>query len=81
MVKQRVCASEWEFRVLKGDALRLKSIVGSNIDCIVTEPDLGPALKDVANLSLCTEDHRQSQPIILWISRPSTRRFSRRVEG
>ena len=36
-----------EFRVLKGDTLRLKSIVGSNIDCIVTEPDLGPALKDV----------------------------------
>jgi tRNA G10 N-methylase Trm11 len=36
-----------EFRVLKGDALRLRSIVGSNIDCIVTEPDLGPALKDV----------------------------------
>jgi tRNA G10 N-methylase Trm11 len=36
-----------EFRVLKGDTLRLNSIVGSNIDCIVTEPDLGPALKDV----------------------------------
>ena len=40
-----------EFRVLKGDTLRLKSIVGSNIDCIVTEPDLGPALKDVPTSS------------------------------
>ncbi len=36
-----------EFRVLKGDALRLKSIAGSSVDCIATEPDLGPALKDV----------------------------------
>ncbi len=35
-----------KFRVLKGDALRLRSIVGSSIDCIATEPDLGPALKD-----------------------------------
>ena len=36
-----------EFRVLKGDALKLRSIVGLDIDCIATEPDLGPALKDI----------------------------------
>ena len=36
-----------EFRVLKGDALALKRIIGSEVDCIATEPDLGPALRDV----------------------------------
>jgi len=40
-----------EFRVLRGNALGLKSIVGSNIDCIATEPDLGPALKNTPTTS------------------------------
>ena len=40
-----------EFRVVKGDALKLRSIVGSSIDCIVTEPDLGPALRDIPTAS------------------------------
>jgi tRNA G10 N-methylase Trm11 len=38
---------EATFRVLKGDALNLKSIVGSEVNCIVTEPDLGPPLRDL----------------------------------
>ncbi len=37
-----------EFRVLQGDIGRLPEKVGQEmIDCIVTEPDLGPALREV----------------------------------
>jgi len=35
-----------EYRVLEGDARSLTSRVGQ-VDCIATEPDLGPALRDV----------------------------------
>src|SRR3990170_1244300 len=35
-----------EFRVLEGDARNLTSKIGQ-VDCIATEPDLGPALRDV----------------------------------
>jgi tRNA G10 N-methylase Trm11 len=35
-----------EYRVLKGDARSLTSRTGE-VDCIATEPDLGPALRDV----------------------------------
>ena len=35
-----------DFTILQGDARRLSSRV-RDIDCIVTEPDLGPALRDV----------------------------------
>jgi tRNA G10 N-methylase Trm11 len=37
-----------EFRVLKGDVSRLTEKIGQEtVDCIVTEPDLGPALRQV----------------------------------
>jgi tRNA G10 N-methylase Trm11 len=35
-----------EFTVLQGDARKLSSKI-RNVDCIATEPDLGPALRDV----------------------------------
>ena len=50
-IKREYSLKDAEFRVLRGDALKLKSIVGSNIDCIATEPDLGPALKDVPTVT------------------------------
>jgi tRNA G10 N-methylase Trm11 len=37
---------ETDFTVLQGDARKLSSRV-RNIDCIATEPDLGPALRDI----------------------------------
>jgi tRNA G10 N-methylase Trm11 len=52
-----------EYRVLKGDALRLRSIVGSNIDCIVTEPDLGPALKDVPTATYAQKIVEKLEPL------------------
>jgi tRNA G10 N-methylase Trm11 len=37
-----------EFRVLQGDVVRLAQKIGQEtVDCIVTEPDLGPALRQV----------------------------------
>jgi tRNA G10 N-methylase Trm11 len=36
-----------EYAVVKGDALRLAEKLGEEVDCIVTEPDLGPALRQV----------------------------------
>ena len=37
-----------EFRVVQGDVGRLAQKVGQEtVDCIVTEPDLGPALRQV----------------------------------
>jgi tRNA G10 N-methylase Trm11 len=40
--------AEAEFRVVQGDVGRLAQKVGQeNVDCIVTEPDLGPALRQV----------------------------------
>ena len=47
-----------EFRVLQGDIGRLPEKVGQEmIDCIVTEPDLGPALREVPTGSLCFENY------------------------
>jgi tRNA G10 N-methylase Trm11 len=36
-----------EFRVLRGDALDMARKIGQGVDCVVTEPDLGPALRDI----------------------------------
>ena len=36
-----------DYAVVKGDALRLAEKLGEEVDCIVTEPDLGPALQQV----------------------------------
>jgi tRNA G10 N-methylase Trm11 len=36
-----------DYAVVKGDALRLAEKLGEEVDCIVTEPDLGPALRQV----------------------------------
>ena len=36
-----------EFRVLRGDALCMARKIGQKVDGVVTEPDLGPALRDV----------------------------------
>jgi tRNA G10 N-methylase Trm11 len=37
-----------EYTVLQGDSRRLTEKIRQEVDCIATEPDLGPALRDVA---------------------------------
>ncbi len=47
-VKSEYGLEELEFRVVQGDVGRLAEKVGQEtVDCVVTEPDLGPALRQV----------------------------------
>jgi tRNA G10 N-methylase Trm11 len=47
-IKREYSLENSEFRVLQGDVGRLAEKVGQKtVDCIVTEPDLGPALRQV----------------------------------
>ena len=47
-VKIEYSLEDAEFRVVQGDVTRLAEKVGQEtVDCIVTEPDLGPALRQV----------------------------------
>jgi len=47
-VKREYCLEDAEFRVVQGDVGRLPEKVGQEtVDCIVTEPDLGPALRQI----------------------------------
>jgi len=46
-LKQEYSLENARFAVLQGDARRLTSKIREEIDCIATEPDLGPALRQV----------------------------------
>ncbi len=47
-LKNEYSLQDAEFRVLQGDIGRLAEKVGQEmVDCIVTEPDLGPALREI----------------------------------
>ncbi len=47
-LKESIVLKVAEFRVLQGDVSRLAQKIGQEtVDCIVTEPDLGPALRQV----------------------------------
>ncbi|HUT17070.1 MAG TPA: DNA methyltransferase, partial [Acidobacteriota bacterium] len=47
-LKREYGLTEAEFRVLQGDARRLAQKIGQEqVDCVATEPDLGPALRHV----------------------------------
>jgi tRNA G10 N-methylase Trm11 len=44
-LKREYTLKEADYAVVKGEALRLAEKLGEEADCIVTEPDLGPALR------------------------------------
>jgi tRNA G10 N-methylase Trm11 len=46
-LKREYALKEADYRVLRGDARRLRDKIAQEVDCIVTEPDLGPALRHV----------------------------------
>ncbi len=50
-LKQEYSLENVEYSVLQGDARRLRSKIRDEVDCIVTEPDLGPALRDMPTIS------------------------------
>jgi tRNA G10 N-methylase Trm11 len=52
-----------EFRVLRGDALNMARKIGQSVDCIASEPDLGPALHDVPTAAYALKIVEKLQPL------------------
>ena len=53
-----------EYRVLQGDVHRLSQKIGwEQVDCIATEPDLGPALRQVPTTSYATRIVGKLEPL------------------
>jgi len=62
-LKREYALKEAEFTVLPGDARRLKDKIEQEVDCIVTEPDLGPALRHVATTPYATKIIGKLEPL------------------
>jgi tRNA G10 N-methylase Trm11 len=62
-LKREYALKEAEFTVLPGDARRLKDKIVQEVDCIVTEPDLGPALRHVATTPYATKIIGELEPL------------------
>lgn len=53
-----------EYRVLQGDVRRLSQKIGwEQVDCVATEPDLGPALRQVPTTSYATRIVDKLEPL------------------
>jgi tRNA G10 N-methylase Trm11 len=50
-LKKEYALKDAEYRVVEGDARRLRGMFGEGVDCVVTEPDLGPALRQVPTVA------------------------------
>ncbi|HTY74434.1 MAG TPA: methyltransferase domain-containing protein [Candidatus Nanoarchaeia archaeon] len=46
-LKHEYSLADADYVVLQGDVRKLSSKIGNDIDCIATEPDLGPALREI----------------------------------
>jgi len=54
-LKKEYALEEAEYTVLQGDSRRLTERIAQDVDCIATEPDLGPALRHVATTPYATK--------------------------
>jgi len=54
-LKKEYALEEAEYSVLEGDSRRLTERIAQDVDCIATEPDLGPALRHVATTPYATK--------------------------
>jgi tRNA G10 N-methylase Trm11 len=53
-----------EFRVLQGDVQRLSQKIGwEEVDCVATEPDLGPALRQIPTTSYAVRIAEKLEPL------------------
>jgi tRNA G10 N-methylase Trm11 len=52
-----------DYVVLQGDVRKLASKIGNDVDCIATEPDLGPALREVPTTSYAQKIIENLQPL------------------
>jgi len=62
-LKREYALKEAEYTVLQGDARRLTGKIGQEVDCIATEPDLGPALRHVSTTPYATKIVDKLEPL------------------
>ncbi len=63
-VRKEYTLTNAEYRVIQGDAARLSQKVGwQQVDCIATEPDLGPALRQVPTTAYAMRILEKLEPL------------------
>jgi tRNA G10 N-methylase Trm11 len=62
-LKREYALREADYRVLRGDARRLRDKIAQEVDCIATEPDLGPALRHVSTASYAAKIIGKLEPL------------------
>jgi tRNA G10 N-methylase Trm11 len=62
-LKREYALKEAEYTILQGDARRLTDKIEPEVDCIATEPDLGPALRHVPTTPYATKIVDKLEPL------------------
>jgi tRNA G10 N-methylase Trm11 len=62
-LKREYALKEAEYMILQGDARRLTDKIAHEVDCITTEPDLGPALRHVPTAPYATKIIDKLEPL------------------
>jgi tRNA G10 N-methylase Trm11 len=62
-LKKEYMLEEAEYTVLRGDSRRLTDKIHQEVDCITTEPDLGPALRHMATTPYATKIVDKLKPL------------------
>ena len=62
-LKREYALKETEYVILQGDARRLTEKIAQKVDCIATEPDLGPALRHVPTTPYATKIIGKLEPL------------------
>jgi tRNA G10 N-methylase Trm11 len=62
-LKKEYALKDADYAVVEGDARRLRGMFEESVDCVVTEPDLGPALRQVPTVSYATRMVSRLEPL------------------
>jgi tRNA G10 N-methylase Trm11 len=62
-IKKEYVLEQAEYAVLQGDSRRLTSRIQQEVDCIATEPDLGPPLRHIATIPYATKIVDKLKPL------------------
>jgi tRNA G10 N-methylase Trm11 len=62
-LKKEYALEDAEYTVLQGDSRRLAERIQQEVDCIATEPDLGPALRHIATTPYATKIIDRLRPL------------------
>jgi tRNA G10 N-methylase Trm11 len=62
-LKREYALKEAEYTILQGDARRLTDKIEQEVDCIATEPDLGPALRHIPTTPYSTKIINKLEPL------------------